>query len=129
MQQITWPVIALGLMAAACDNSGSVRITTSTTSDSSGALRVVDALQCPQTQGVLTRKGSARADGSCVYSGPRGSEVILQLVQLDGRSAQNALKPFETRLTADLRDTLARVPDMDRALSRLALERGGEGLL
>ncbi|MBC9246178.1 DNA mismatch repair protein MutS [Paracoccus sp. 11-3] len=31
----------------------------------------------------------------------------------------------DTRLTADLRDALARVPDMDRALSRLALERGG----
>ncbi len=28
-------------------------------------------------------------------------------------------------LTADLREALARVPDMDRALSRLALERGG----
>ena len=31
----------------------------------------------------------------------------------------------DARLTADLRDALARVPDMDRALSRLALERGG----
>ncbi|MFV0409807.1 MAG: DNA mismatch repair protein MutS [Paracoccus sp. (in: a-proteobacteria)] len=29
------------------------------------------------------------------------------------------------RLTADLREALSRVPDMDRALSRLALERGG----
>jgi len=109
MQHITWPVIALALMTAACDNGGAVRITTSTTSDSSGVLKVVDALQCPQTQGVLTRKGSARADGSCVYSGPRGSEVILQLVQLDGRSAQNALKPFETRLTADLPEAMAQV--------------------
>ncbi len=109
MQHITWPVIALALMTAACDNGGSVRITTSTTSDSSGVLKVVDALQCPQTQGVLTRKGSARADGSCVYGGPRGSEVILQLVQLDGRSAQTALKPFETRLTADLPEAMAQV--------------------
>ncbi|MBV0891359.1 DNA mismatch repair protein MutS [Paracoccus sp. Z118] len=31
----------------------------------------------------------------------------------------------DARLTANLRDALARVPDMDRALSRLALERGG----
>ncbi|MFD1794736.1 DNA mismatch repair protein MutS [Paracoccus aurantiacus] len=31
----------------------------------------------------------------------------------------------DARLTADLREALARVPDMDRALSRLALERGG----
>ena len=109
MQQITWPVIALALMAAACDNSGTVRITTSSTSDSSGVLKVVDALQCPQTQGVLTRKGSARADGSCVYGGPRGSEVILQLVQLDGRSSTEALKSFENRLTSDLPEAVAEV--------------------
>ncbi|MDO5647598.1 DNA mismatch repair protein MutS [Paracoccus sp. (in: a-proteobacteria)] len=31
----------------------------------------------------------------------------------------------DPRLSADLRDALARVPDMDRALSRLALDRGG----
>ncbi|MFV0302274.1 MAG: DNA mismatch repair protein MutS, partial [Paracoccus sp. (in: a-proteobacteria)] len=31
----------------------------------------------------------------------------------------------DARLSADLREALARVPDMDRALSRLALERGG----
>lgn len=31
----------------------------------------------------------------------------------------------DARLLADLRGALARVPDMDRALSRLALERGG----
>lgn len=109
MQQITWPVIALALMAAACDNPGTVRITTSSTSDSSGVLKVVDALQCPQTQGVLTRKGSARADGSCVYGGPRGSEVILQLVQLDGRSSTEALKSFENRLTSDLPEAVAEV--------------------
>lgn len=109
MQQITWPVIALALMTAACDNPGTVRITTSSTSDSSGVLKVVDALQCPQTQGVLTRKGSARADGSCVYGGPRGSEVILQLVQLDGRSSAEALKSFENRLTSDLPEAVAEV--------------------
>ncbi|WP_299910817.1 DNA mismatch repair protein MutS [uncultured Paracoccus sp.] len=31
----------------------------------------------------------------------------------------------DARLAADLRDALSRVPDMDRALSRLALDRGG----
>ena len=110
MHHLLWPACALALMTAACDNGGTVRITTTSSGkDVAGVLKVVDALQCPQTQGVLTRKGSARADGSCVYSGPRGSEVILQLVQLDGRSAQNALKPFETRLTADLPEAMAQV--------------------
>ena len=41
------------------------------------------------------------------------------------RQAAVAALVENARLTADLRDTLARVPDMDRALSRLALERGG----
>ena len=72
MHHLLWPVCALALMTAGCDNGGAVRITTSTTSDSSGVLKVVDALQCPQTQGVLTRKGSASADGSSAYSAPRG---------------------------------------------------------
>ncbi len=30
-----------------------------------------------------------------------------------------------SRLCADLRDALRKVPDLDRALSRLALDRGG----
>lgn len=122
MQQITWPVIALALMTAACDNGGTVRITTSTTSDSSGVLKVVDALQCPQTQGVLTRKGSARADGSCVYSGPRGSEVILQLVALDGRTSSQALKVFEQALTSDLPEAMAQV-EADNARTQADIAR------
>lgn len=110
MQQITWPFIALALMTAACDNGGTVRITSTSSSDDSGrVLKVVDALQCPQTQGVLTRKGSAQADGSCVYSGPRGAEVTLHLVRLDGRSSQDALKVFENRLTAALPAAMAEV--------------------
>ena len=36
-----------------------------------------------------------------------------------------AMLACDPRLTADLRTALARVPDMDRALSRLALDRGG----
>ncbi|MEN5169237.1 methyltransferase type 11 [Brevundimonas pondensis] len=109
MHHLLWPVCALALMTAACDNGGAVRITsTSSGKDTAGVLKVVDALQCPQTQGVLTRKGSARADGNtCVYSGPRGSEVTLHLVSLNGGSARDALKAFEDRLSADLPEALA----------------------
>src|SRR5690606_28885686 len=119
--------IALALMAAACDNPGTVRITTSSTSDSSGVLKVVDALQCPQTQGVLTRKGSARADGSCVYGGPRGSEVILQLVQLDGRSSTEALKSFENRLTSDLPEAVAEVEAENARVEAEAVRAEADG--
>lgn len=109
MHQILWPVCALALLTAGCDNHGSVRITTTSTSDGKGVLKVVDSLQCPQDQGVLIRKGSASADGrSCVYSGPRGAEVTLHLVSLDGRSSQAALKPFETSLSSSLPEALAK---------------------
>ena len=109
MHHLLWPVCALALMTAGCDNGGAVRITTTSSGkDVAGVLKVVDALQCPQTQGVLTRKGSARADGAtCVYSGPRGSEVTLHLVSLNGSSVQDALKGFENRLSADLPEALA----------------------
>lgn len=108
MHHLLWPVCALALMTAACDNGGTVRITSTSSGKDAGVLKVVDALQCPQTQGVLTRKGSAQADGTtCVYSGPRGSEVTLQLVSLNGRSVQDALKGFENRLSADLPEAMA----------------------
>lgn len=112
MHHLVWPVCALALMTTACDDAGvssKVRITTSSSdSDGKGVLKVVDTLQCPQTQGVLTRKGSARADGAtCVYSGPRGAEVTLHLVALNGGSSQEALKAFEDRLSASLPEALA----------------------
>lgn len=112
MHHLVWPVCALALLTAACDDGGvssKVRITTtSSDADGKGVLKVVDTLQCPQTQGVLTRKGSAQADGAtCVYSGPRGAEVTLHLVPLNGVSSQDALKAFEDRLSASLPEALA----------------------
>lgn len=117
MHHLLWPACALVLMTAACDNAGTVRITSTSSGKEAGVLKVVDTLQCPQTQGVLTRKGSARADGTtCVYSGPRGSEVTLHLVSLNGGSVQDALKVFENRLSADLPEALAEArADEDRA--------------
>ncbi|MGH7027536.1 MAG: methyltransferase type 11, partial [Brevundimonas sp.] len=115
MHHLLWPVCALALLTAACDDHGrsgsKVRITTtSSDKDGKGVLKVVDTLQCPQTQGVLTRKGSAQADGAtCVYSGPRGSEVTLHLVPLNGGSSQEALKAFEDKLTASLPEAMTQV--------------------
>ncbi|MGO4410215.1 MULTISPECIES: methyltransferase type 11 [unclassified Brevundimonas] len=111
MHQILWPICALALMTAACDNGGSVRITTTSSgNEPRGVLKVVDTLQCPQNQGVLTRKGSARADGAtCIYSGPRGAEVTLHLVPLNGASVHDTLKAFENRLAAALPEAMAEV--------------------
>jgi len=65
---------ALAALTAACDES--VRISsTRTETEPKGVLKVVDTLQCPQTMGSLTRKGSAQAEGTvCTYAGPRGAD-------------------------------------------------------
>ena len=92
------------LAVAACDGD-SVRISSTHTEnpDAKGPLKVVKTLQCPQTIGSLTRKGSASAEGSvCTYAGPRGSEVSLHLVKLDGATPAAVLKTFEDRLSTAL---------------------------
>ena len=107
-------LLYLGLSAslAACDGDSSVRITTSTSNDDQGAgvLKVIDALQCPDSVGALTRKGLIAAGGtSCVYGGPKGADVVLHLVKLDGRSVDDVLRDFETRVSTDLPHTVARL--------------------
>jgi hypothetical protein len=87
----------------ACDERG-VRITTThSSSDAKGVLKVVDALQCPESLGALTRKGSAQADGTvCTYTGPRGAEVTLSLVRLDDQPVDAILAGYERSLQADI---------------------------
>ncbi|RZJ29243.1 MAG: methyltransferase type 11 [Brevundimonas sp.] len=111
-------VCALATLTAACDGERGVHITstrTETDGDSKGVLKVVDALQCPQTMGSLTRKGSATDAGrTCTYIGPKGAEVTLQLVALDGKTPPQVLKGFEERLSTSLPQAvagLARQPD------------------
>jgi len=98
----------------ACDDGG-VRISSRTVSSEGGVLKVVDALQCPETVGGLTRKGSASGDGLvCNYTGPRGAEVSLHLVQLGSTSVDEVLADFESRLAADLPEAAARVSAQSR---------------
>ena len=113
--------LALSASLAACDGDNSVRITTTSSNDDQGAgvLKVIDALQCPDSLGVLTRKGLVAAGGtSCVYGGPKGADVVLHLVKLDGRSVDDVLRDFETRVSADLPQTTAKLatrPDASKA--------------
>jgi DNA mismatch repair protein MutS len=55
----------------------------------------------------------------------RISAPSRDLDQIHARQAAVAHLAGDPRLTADLRESLSRAPDMDRALSRLALDRGG----
>lgn len=111
MRRLLIPALCLAALTAACDGD-SVRISSThkEDSDAKGALKVVDALQCPQTLGSLTRKGSASAEGTvCTYAGPRGAEVSLHLVRLDGTPVADALKAFEDRLSASLPQAVAQL--------------------
>jgi len=99
------PTVCALAALAACDDGNSVRISSTRTEngDAKGVLKVVETLQCPQTMGSLTRKGSASAEGTvCNYVGPKGAEVSLHLVPLDGETPAQVLKAFEQRLSGDL---------------------------
>lgn len=104
-------ILPLALAAsalAACDEPN-VRISSTTTdTEAQGVLKVVEALQCPETQGVLTRKGSAQAGGKvCTYSGPKGAEVSLHLVALEDAPPSDILEQFEDQLAKGLPHTRA----------------------
>jgi len=100
---------AVAALAGACDDS--VRISSTRTDTSGkGVLKVVESLQCPQTVGSLTRKGSAQSEGRvCTYVGPKGAEVSLHLVPLDGAEPAQVLQAFESRLSTALPEALARL--------------------
>jgi hypothetical protein len=99
MRHYLWSVLAATTLLSGCDSPSEIKIRTTVSSSDQGVLRVIDGLQCPESESVLTRKGSASADGrSCHYVGPRGTEVELRLVRLDNRSAEAALKLIEDEL-------------------------------
>ncbi|WP_238366503.1 DNA mismatch repair protein MutS [Mesobacterium pallidum] len=78
------------------------------------------------------RAGSllAAIDRTVTAAGARLLERRLSSPSLDVNVITNRLDAVsamgaDARLAADLRDALRKVPDLDRALSRLALDRGG----
>ncbi|WP_423208727.1 DNA mismatch repair protein MutS [Paracoccus yeei] len=85
------------------------------------------------TQALLGgREGSllAAIDRTVTAGGARLLERRISapsrdLAVIHARQAAVAHLARDPRLTADLREALRRAPDMDRALSRLALDRGG----
>jgi hypothetical protein len=117
------PVLACALALSACDNNGVKITTTRSSTDAKGVLKVVDTLQCPDSMGSLTRKGSARADGAvCTYTGPRGAEVELHLVTLGDDGPDTLLKAFETRLLAAMPQTAADISRSDANSARADAE-------
>lgn len=106
------PTVCALTALAACGDGVRISSTRSVDSDAKGVLKVVEALQCPQTMGSLTRKGSASEGGTvCTYVGPRGAEVSLHLLPLDGQTPTDILKAFEQRLSRDLPRALAQITE------------------
>jgi hypothetical protein len=66
------------------------------------ALKVISSLDCPDSQGDLTRKSAASDGKSCVYAGDNGDEVTLRLISLDGKTVRDALAPIEADLRAEV---------------------------
>jgi hypothetical protein len=113
MRPLLIPALCLAALAAGCDDD-SVRISSTRTenNDAKGALKVIQTLHCPQTMGTLTRKGSATAEGTvCTYAGPRGAEVSLHLVSLNGATPAEALTAFEARLSGVMPHAVAQLKE------------------
>jgi hypothetical protein len=124
MRMLLATICSACLMTAACDGD-SVRISSTTTeTGAKGVLKVIDTLQCPETIGVLTRKGTAHAGGAtCLYSGPRGAEVSLQLVTLSDQTADAVLQRFETTLSSEMPHTTAELrASADAAQAQVAAD-------
>jgi hypothetical protein len=97
------PTVCAFTALSACGDGVRISTTRGAESEAKGVLKVVETLQCPQTMGSLTRKGSASEGGTvCTYVGPRGAEVSLHLVPLDGETPATVLKAFEQRLSGAL---------------------------
>lgn len=78
--------------------------------------KTVTALQCPATQGELTRKSIAADGKSCAYQTAGGESVTLQLISVDGSDVDAALAPLETSLRSEVpaADTKAAGPGEGR---------------
>ncbi len=63
-------------------------------------LTVAAQLDCPQTEGKLTRQSSAPDGQSCTYRGDDNTEITLMRTALSGRSASEAIKSVETELAS-----------------------------
>jgi hypothetical protein len=72
-------------------------------------LRALAVLDCPTTEGQLTRVSRSDDGRTCGYEGPIGESVWLKLVPLEGRSATDVLEPARAELRMLVPVTLARV--------------------
>jgi hypothetical protein len=71
----------------------------------SAPMTAASRLDCPDTQGALTRKATAADGRSCDYDGPDGAVVALSLNAMTGKDADAVLDPLGHDLRAELPST------------------------
>jgi hypothetical protein len=76
-------------------------------------LKTIDTLDCPDSQGDLTRKSQSADGKTCVYANGSDAVVTLQLVAVNGGDAKNALTPIEDDLKTELPPKTAQKSDND----------------
>jgi len=87
--------LALGACVPTVNYSGFTSGTAGT-----APLRSLATLDCPATEGALTRLSQAPDGRSCDYEGWGGETVRLRLVALDGRSPADVMAPTKAELHA-----------------------------
>lgn len=103
------------LTLAACDGK---RSGSNDGGDSAPALRAVTQLECPDHEGPLTRIRTAPDGLSCVYAGPKGSEVTLRLVKVEDDGVRAVLTGLERQLNALLPGVAAKMAKADAEAER-----------
>lgn len=112
-----------GLVVSGCNEA--IRVTaednkpdapaTAEAPSSGGVIKVISSLQCPQTLGTLTRKGPLAENGRrCSYTGPRGSEVTLHLVDTAGQDFSTLLQRYEAELETQMPEAVQAIADRRR---------------
>ena len=102
--------VAISIFAlGACDLDRKIRL--SEDDGPRAPFRAVTQLECPDHQGPLTRIRTTPDGLSCVYAGPKGAEVTLRLVKLEGGDASAMLSALErdlNRLLPQVAEKIAR---------------------
>jgi hypothetical protein len=66
---------------------------------------VLARLDCPETQGLLTRVSAAPDGNSCIYQHRNGDDITVTRLPLNGQAPQAALAPLDASLAALLPPT------------------------
>ncbi len=106
------------LTLSACDGKRGDTRGSNDSGSPAPALRAVTQLECPDHEGPLTRIRTAPDGLSCVYAGPKGSEVTLRLVKVEDDGVRAVLTGLERQLNALLPGVAAKMAKADAEADR-----------